>query len=388
MEFIQPILLWGLLGFAIPIAIHLWNGKKGVRVHWAAMAWLSEQENQSSKSIRLDQWLILLLRLVLLLLLILILSRLILPTWSISEEKTTVHLVAPVSQVYEEYRFEIEQAEESGAEVFWLEPGLSAISDEVDFTSTENLQIQQTTNKLESSVSEIHLYLPNSQNSLPKGAVVSPFKPVIHLAEASAFNPSSTSIKVDSLTFLQVSQAGILSDISSEKLRNQQGVKEIESLPYFLDLDEEERMVIEASLNSIEEVMHLNFEEVESMEEASLIFSNSIPTNKSKDQLYFLTGNPAYSYQKNEIIIPESLTFEESEQVQNGTLPEFLMREISKFLGFKPMDSQVSKEQVESRFIIDSKRSSEQKSGLEIALFALFLVTFVVERVLSNKKGI
>ena len=388
MEILQPILLWGLLGFAIPIAIHLWNGKKGVRVHWAAMAWLSEKENQSSKSIRLDQWLILLLRLLLLLLLILILSKLILPAWSISEEKTIVHLVAPVSQVYEEYRFEIEQAEESGAEVFWLEPDLRAISDEVVFSTTENLQVQETINKLEASVSEIHLYLPNSQNSLPKGAIVSPFKPVIHLAEASAFNTSSTSIKVDSLTFLQVSQAGILSDVSSEELRNQQGVKEIESLSYFLDLDEEERVVIEASLNSIEEVMHLNFQEVESMDEANLILSNSIPTDKRKDQLYFLTGNLAYSYQKNEILIPESLTFEDSEQVQNGTLPEFLMREISKFLGFRPMDSPVSKEQLESRFIIDSKISSVQKSGLEIALFALFLVTFGLERILSNKKGI
>ena len=77
MEILQPILLWGLLGLSIPLAIHLWNGKKGKNVAWAAMAWLSEQENQSSKSIRLDQILVLLLRMILLVLFVLLLSHLI-----------------------------------------------------------------------------------------------------------------------------------------------------------------------------------------------------------------------------------------------------------------------------------------------------------------------
>ncbi|WP_296705041.1 BatA domain-containing protein, partial [Algoriphagus sp.] len=241
MEFLQPILLWGLLGLAIPIAIHLWNGKKGKKVSWAAMAWLSEQENQSSKSIRLDQILVLILRILLIILLVLLLSNLILNSWTINEDLKIVHLVSPEKQVFEEYRFELEQAIDRGEEVFWLEPELSEISNELNPKGFSRQQIQKTLNSLPPSISELNIYFPNSQNYLSNNIFISPVKPTIHLAKTAIQRASDIKVEVDSSRILEMNEFGVI-EVSDAGSSNQ-GIIELKNLGYYFgDLEDEEKL--------------------------------------------------------------------------------------------------------------------------------------------------
>ena len=387
MEILQPILLWGLLGLSIPLAIHLWNGKKGKNVAWAAMAWLSEQENQSSKSIRLDQILVLLLRMILLVLFVLLLSHLILNFWEISKSKKVVHLVAPDRQVFEEFRFELEQADEREEEVAWMERELTEISEEIEPDWYASKEIQKALNSLEGPIAELHLYLPNSENYLPEKMLISPVKPIIHLAKTASGPSQNFGIELDSARILEIGNDGLL--VSQSSTGNTAAAISLKQVGFYLgNLEEEERENVIASLNSISQVMKIYFVEKENPEGATLIFDDGNLEDIESNKLYFLTERSGFPEADNVNLIPSKLDFESSELVQTGRLPEFLLGKLIDFVGVKPQDSKISEIQISSRFLINEKQRNEKKSGLEILLVGLFVLTFIAERYLSFQRGI
>ena len=387
MEILQPILLWGLLGLSIPLAIHLWNGKKGKNVAWAAMAWLSEQENQSSKSIRLDQILVLLLRMILLVLFILLLSHLILNSWEISESKKVVHLVAPDRQVFEEFRFELEQADEREEEVAWIDSELTEISEELEPDWFASYEIQKALNSLEGPIAELHFYLPNSENYLPEKMLISPVKPIIHLAKTASGPSPNFGIELDSARMLEIGNDGLL--VSQSESENKAAIISLKQVGFYLgNLEEEERENVIASLNSISQVMKIYFVEKENPEGATLIFDDGNPENIESNKLYFLTERSGFPEADNVNFISTKLDFESSELVQTGRLPEFLLGKLIDFVGVKPEDSKISETQISSRFLVNEKQRNEKKSGLEILLVGLFVLTFGAERYLSFQRGI
>jgi hypothetical protein len=387
MEILQPILLWGLLGLTIPLAIHLWNGKKGKNVAWAAMAWLSEQENQSSKSIRLDQILVLILRMILLVLFVLLLSYLILNSWEISESKKVVHLVAPDQQVFEEFRFELEQADEREEEVAWMERELTEISEEIESAWYSSHEIQKALNSLEGPIAELHLYLPNSENYLPEKMLISPVKPIIHLAKTASGPGKNFGIELDSARILEIGNDGLL--VSQSELGNKAAIISLKQVGFYLgNLEEEERENVKASLNSISQVMKIYFVEKENPEGAILVFNQGDFENYDADKLFFLTERSGFPEAENVNLIPSKLDFESSELVQTGRLPEFLLGRLIDFVGVKTQDSKISETQLSSRFLINEKQRNEKKSGLEILLVSLFVLTFGAERYLSFLRGI
>ena len=67
------MLLWGLAAL-LPILIHLWSRRKYQHVSWAAMEYLLAAVQKHARRIRLEQWLLLSLRVLILLLLALALS--------------------------------------------------------------------------------------------------------------------------------------------------------------------------------------------------------------------------------------------------------------------------------------------------------------------------
>jgi len=81
MELLQPIFLWGMLGLSIPLLIHLWNGRQGKTLAWAASQWLPTSKTQPVQSIRLDHWLLLFLRMLLILLIVMLLSQVFIKSW-------------------------------------------------------------------------------------------------------------------------------------------------------------------------------------------------------------------------------------------------------------------------------------------------------------------
>jgi uncharacterized membrane protein len=79
LAFSNPLLLTALPLCAIPIVIHLLNRRRFQRVPWAAMEYLLAAMKRNRKRLRMEQWLVLLLRTLAVLLLVLLVSR---PQWS------------------------------------------------------------------------------------------------------------------------------------------------------------------------------------------------------------------------------------------------------------------------------------------------------------------
>ncbi len=74
MQVTQPIWLWGLLALAVPIAIHLLSRKEGRVVTVGSLRHLRETTSQQFRGIRLNEYLLLALRLLLITLFVLLLS--------------------------------------------------------------------------------------------------------------------------------------------------------------------------------------------------------------------------------------------------------------------------------------------------------------------------
>lgn len=75
LAFLHPLLLWGLPLCAVPIVIHILNRRRHQTVPWAAMTFLLAAMKQNRKRLRMEQWLVLLLRTLAALLLVLLVSR-------------------------------------------------------------------------------------------------------------------------------------------------------------------------------------------------------------------------------------------------------------------------------------------------------------------------
>lgn len=75
MAFLNPILLFGVLAVAVPIAIHLRNRRRVERVWWGAMRFLKAAVERNERRLRLEDLILLLLRCALVVLLALMLAR-------------------------------------------------------------------------------------------------------------------------------------------------------------------------------------------------------------------------------------------------------------------------------------------------------------------------
>jgi len=75
LAFLNPMLLWALPLAAVPIIIHILNRRRFQKVPWAAMEFLLKAMKRNRKRLRMEQWLVLLLRVLAVLLLISLVSR-------------------------------------------------------------------------------------------------------------------------------------------------------------------------------------------------------------------------------------------------------------------------------------------------------------------------
>ena len=73
--FLNPLLLWGLPLVALPVIIHLLNRRRFQRVPWAAMEYLLAAMKRNRQRLRMEHWLVLLLRTLAVLFLILLVAR-------------------------------------------------------------------------------------------------------------------------------------------------------------------------------------------------------------------------------------------------------------------------------------------------------------------------
>jgi hypothetical protein len=75
MQLLEPIWLWAITGIAVPLVIHLWNIRKGKTLKVGSIAFLTESARSHSRSLKLSELLLLLLRCLLLIALAIVLSK-------------------------------------------------------------------------------------------------------------------------------------------------------------------------------------------------------------------------------------------------------------------------------------------------------------------------
>lgn len=90
---LSPAALWGLAALAIPVIIHLVNRSRGKRVLVGNIGLIRAARRRRASEIRLEQWLLLLIRILLLVIATLILARLVLP--GLTDQPEDVTYVTP-----------------------------------------------------------------------------------------------------------------------------------------------------------------------------------------------------------------------------------------------------------------------------------------------------
>lgn len=392
MEFLQPILLWGLLGLSVPILIHLWNGKNGKLVSWAAMQWLQEQDNQSSKSIRIDQILILILRMLLILLLVFLLVQMLVKELGNAETGEMIHLVQPDKKVIEDFRFELEQAIERGEKVLIANEDLTEIGSLEDLNQTvlnQTDKIQESLDELPENTEKLNLYWSNSDRLISSEFLYSPVKPVLFLSENKEEKEVGEFIRSGSGNVGFVNQKGQLTFSDQVPNPAAKAVWEGGEITWFsAELMDSEQAYLEASLSAISEVFPINFVRSEDMDNAILIFRNQYPDSVDSKKLYFLTDHRGLSKHENVVALSGSINSTQSELVQTGKLPELIIENLMLHLGLKRKEMPISQTQFQSRFLISNPEKSRDKGNMQAILFTLLVLTFAAERVLSQQRGI
>jgi len=95
MTFANPIFLWGILGTLVPLAIHLWSKQDARVVLIGSIELLQEQESVKSRRLKLDEKVLLILRMLLILLLSLLAAGPRFELTSESEKRNLAILITP-----------------------------------------------------------------------------------------------------------------------------------------------------------------------------------------------------------------------------------------------------------------------------------------------------
>ncbi|TKB96924.1 BatA domain-containing protein [Pedobacter cryophilus] len=75
MQFLYPIAFFAIIGIIVPIMIHLWNVKQGKTLKIGSIIFLGESSSKSSRSFKITDWLLLLLRCLLILIIAFLLAE-------------------------------------------------------------------------------------------------------------------------------------------------------------------------------------------------------------------------------------------------------------------------------------------------------------------------
>jgi len=386
MEALQPIFLWGLLGLSIPVLIHLWNGRRGKVLDWAAMNWLSGQESQSSRSVKLEQWLLLLVRMLLLILLVLLAVGLWFDFLEKSESKLIVHLVEPRVGVAEEFRFELEQAIEHGESVYWLAEGLpdyeAGILPEMNSGS---FSIQQGLDQLPINLDSLHFYSEGLAGNDLKETLYVPEIPILHLQTLDDRSYSRDQIELDSVRFLSVNEMGMLEVNSGGESSRNPAYSGSVGFRFLLEDAKKESQFL-AAFAAITEVYGLSFTEKSDGE--ILILTDQIPEYPEGNKLYLVAEYTNLILPKNIQPIENQTVMYWEEVIEKGLLPGLILEPLVDFLGIHPKEARLSPNQLAQRFV----KIPESKSGIlpntNGILLVLFLALFGLERYLANRTNL
>ncbi|UBZ09659.1 BatA domain-containing protein [Leeuwenhoekiella palythoae] len=119
MFFANPMYLWALLGLAVPVAIHLWSKDEGRTIKVGSIANLKESENTQTRTLQLNEWLLLLLRMLAITLLVFILAEPFAKTKTRNQD--LVYLVEPELLKIDTFKTSMDSLAESKTVKLFLE---------------------------------------------------------------------------------------------------------------------------------------------------------------------------------------------------------------------------------------------------------------------------
>lgn len=138
-QFVQPIWLLAIAGITVPVIIHLWNVKQGKTLKVGSIAFLTESARAHSKSLKLSELLLLLLRCLLLIVIALLLCK---PFWErqadLAGEKGWILIERKsVKEAYNKFQPAIDSLLKSGYSFHYFNQGFK----EVQFEDALRLEL-------------------------------------------------------------------------------------------------------------------------------------------------------------------------------------------------------------------------------------------------------
>ncbi len=390
MEWIQPAFFWGLFGISVPLAIHLWNGRRGKVIAWAATAWLSPVESQSSRSLKLDQLLLLLVRIALWAMLVLLFVGLWWKSFGKNDAPTVIHLVIPKAYVEADFRFELEQALERGEEVVWLAEGLP------EYETGQNppkgfdpKELQVYLEMLPKDQDSIHWYGTGSKSEISQSILWVPKIPQVHLAsKLSEQAVSGQAIQLESGKFLRLDEQGMLVSVEDGAGISKEKIAFSGVIPVYFELkDEVKKGDIDAALKALTQVYGLSFSEGEKSN-AKVIFSDQSAETPSDGKLYFQTESIVNSISDVQVSLANSVSMPWGELVDKGILAELILDPLLHFLGISDREVFLTKSQIEQRFVEIPKPQQSAASNTSKIFLMLIVLLFGLERFLANRSNL
>ncbi|HSJ69900.1 MAG TPA: BatA domain-containing protein [Anditalea sp.] len=388
MEFLQPLLLWGAAAITIPILIHLWHRRKGKKIQWAAMRWLTDKEDQPKKGFKPDHLLLLFLRMLIILIVVFFLSQPYLQNLSEDVITENIHFVEPNRALVNEYRFELEQAISGSEKLYWMDSELSPITslDEVSqIESGKDKALMEALTQLIQPHHELHLYLSPHSTYMEPPFYLTPVQPVLHLGEYTDIPDSDKYMAVGDSHYLFVNQDSEL-ETSQTFPENKKAINRTRPVTYSIGLENQEEINnIISGLKAIEEVYRLTFEELDI--DADLNFVSDIPEELPLEQLFIISNNIRHSEKRNVFIEPEPFTKDQSDIVASGRLPEYILEKVLTHLELTTNTRKVSRQQLEQQFKVEETERQDRRGNLNEWIISLLLITVILERILALRKG-
>lgn len=164
LQLLNPIWLFALFGIIVPLIIHLWNVKKGKTLKIGSIQLFGESSQQSARSLKLMDLLLLLLRCLLLILLALILAK---PIWNglYGEKSKSGWIIIEQEfskEIYSNFKPEIDSLINLGHKIHYFEPEFKEINSSEITSSKTNAENKNSKSSYWSLLSLLNEKIPHN----------------------------------------------------------------------------------------------------------------------------------------------------------------------------------------------------------------------------------
>lgn len=403
-ELLNPLMWWGALAIAIPLILHFWHQKKGKLLSWAATQWLSEKNMQQSRGLKLDNLLLLALRILMILILVFYLSKPLIHGWGGKASPEKVHFVQADKRVVENFRFEIEEAQKKGEKIFWLNSRGEAVKSLNDIPEEKDVRLLDWQSGINKVYQANHLkgheqpeiYFLNQKNLLEGTPVYVPDTFRLHPLSDTSRNATPAYLLSSDGRKLLVNNEGVL--ISQTAQQTAMTGRAVHSGPVRVLIDhpdKTETKTIAAGLKALKEVYQLELlvdETPVAQKKYDWTFTDKIPAKSPSSGLLMVSGTdgvPASQgvIQPNVIRIPFHLNPQTAGMVFNGELPEWIGEVLVKHYGLHPDYQPLSVKQLNTIFKTKKYTPKTENAWFPASLFLVFIVVLGTERWIAIRKN-